>query len=271
MTYQNPLRLFWYRKEQNFGDAISPTIVGHVARREVKWAPHGSCELYALGSLMKMIRNHQSEPREAGRKPFVWGTGVMAGLADLGFVKNVRVALVRGPVSAALMQRDDRVFGDPGLLIADALGDAPAREDVIGLVPHMNFADDPRFAEIAEKNPHIKLIDVRDPDAHKVVREIASCGHVISQSLHGLVTADAYGIPNTWLDPLGIHGGAMLKFHDYAAGIERVMGSPIQVGEIEEIAARAAQGALPYADGIAAAKEALYASFPKVLRQREAA
>ena len=271
MTYSSPLRLFWYRAEQNFGDAISRTIVSHVSGREVVWANHHACEMYALGSLMKSVANHQAEPREKGRKPFLWGTGAMNALSGLAFLANVRVALLRGPITAALMKRHDRVFGDTGLLIADALGDAPAREDVVGLVPHMHFADDPRFLEIAEKNPRIKLIDVRDDDPHKVVREIASCAHVISQSLHGLVTADSYGIPNTWLDPKGIHGGAMLKFHDYAAGIGRAMGTPIEARQIEEIAASAPQGALGYGEGISEAKEALYESFPSGLKQKEPA
>ena len=271
MTYTNPLRLFYYKKEQNFGDAISPTIVSHVAGREVKWAPHGSCELYALGSLMKMIKNNQKDPREKGRRPFIWGSGAMSGFNELKFLKNVRVALLRGPITAALLQRNDRQFGDTGLLIADALGENIQRQDVIGLIPHMHFVDDPRFVKIAAENPQIKLIDVRAPDARDVVREIASCSHVISQSLHGLVTADAYGIPNTWLDPQGIHGGAMLKFHDYGAGIGRAMGLPILADEIERVAANANTGTLPYADGITAAKAALYDSFPAGLKQREAA
>ncbi len=271
MTYSSPLRLFFYKKEQNFGDAISATIVGHVAGRDVAWAPHHKCEMYALGSLMKMVRNHQGDPREKGGKPFIWGTGAMSGLLDLEFLKNVRVSLLRGPITAALLQRSDRSFGDTGLLIADALGDAPERSDVVGLVPHMHFADDPQFAKIAADNPRIKLIDVRDPDAHNVVAQIASCSHVISQSLHGLVTADAYGIPNTWLDPRGIHGGAMLKFHDYAAGIGRAMGLPIVADDIASVASSATTGALGYADGISAAKEALYATFPDGLKQREAA
>lgn len=266
--YSSPLKLSWYKKEQNFGDAINPTIVGYLSGREVKWAGRNNCEIYALGSLIKMVSQDQKAPREKGRKPFVWGTGAMSAITNLEFLKNVRVALLRGPITAALLRRDDRVFGDPGLLIADALGDAPERQDVVGLVPHMHFADDPQLANIAARNPHIKLIDVRNPDAHVVVREIASCAHVISQSLHGLVTADAYGIPNTWLDPKGIHGAAMLKFHDYAAGIGRALGRPISALQIEEASSHLATGILPYAIGVSEAKEALYASFPNGLKQR---
>ena len=269
MRYSSPLKLFWYDKEPNFGDAISQTIVSHVSGRDVVWAGHHNCEMYALGSLMKMVQNRQTEPREKGGKPFIWGTGAMSALSDLSFLKRVRVALLRGPITAALMQRDDRLFGDTGLLIADALGASPAREDIVGLVPHMHFAADTRFVKIAADNPHIKLIDVRDPDAHNVVRKLAACSHVISQALHGLVTAVAYGIPNTWLDPMGIHGGAMLKFYDYAAGIGRALELPIEADQITTAAKASHTDVLPYSNGIATAQEALYASFPRGLMQSE--
>ena len=267
-SYKSPLKLFWYKKEQNFGDAINPTIVGHVAGRDVKWAGRNNCEMYALGSLMKMVAHDQKSPREEGRKTFIWGTGTMSGISDLAFLKNVRVALLRGPITAALLRRDDREFGDPGLLIADALGERPEQQDVIGVVPHMHFADDPRFVEVAKRNAHIKLIDVRNPDAHAVVREIASCSHVISQSLHGLVTADAYGIPNTWLDPRGLPGAGMLKFHDYAAGVGRALGTPIEASQIEAACTNPSTGELLYVSGVSEAKDALYKSFPDGLRQR---
>jgi hypothetical protein len=61
----------------------------------------------------------------------------------------------------------------------------------------------------------------------------------------------------------------MLKFYDYAAGIGRAIGNPIEPSDIERVARTAQTGALGYADGIAAAQEALYASFPTGLKQQE--
>ena len=55
----------------------------------------------------------------------------------------------------------------------------------------------------------------RAPAGLRVVREIAAADAVVTTSLHGLVTADAFGIPATWtmLEP-PLSGGAF-KFHDY--------------------------------------------------------
>ncbi|GLQ53654.1 hypothetical protein GCM10010862_09130 [Devosia nitrariae] len=54
---------------------------------------------------------------------------------------------------------------------------------------------------------------------NRVVEEIASCEFVISSSLHGLVVADAYGIPSIYVR-VGEREG-LLKYEDYYAGTGR--------------------------------------------------
>jgi Polysaccharide pyruvyl transferase len=60
----------------------------------------------------------------------------------------------------------------------------------------------------------VRVVNVHQP-AERVVREISASAAVITTSLHGLVTADAYGIPAVWtmLEP-PLSGGSF-KFHDY--------------------------------------------------------
>jgi len=55
--------------------------------------------------------------------------------------------------------------------------------------------------------------------ASRTVREIGACAAVVTTSLHGLVTADAFGIPALWtsLEPQ-LSGGAF-KFLDYESVI----------------------------------------------------
>ena len=171
---------------------------------------------------------------------------------------------MRGPVTAALLGLKMNRFGDPGLLIADALGDRPARTDRIGLVPHHAQVDDPLVRAIADSDPAFELIDPRT-DAEEVCRRIAACRHVFASSLHGLITADAYGVPSTWVWP-GDQGH--LKYHDYAASIGRPMITP---HAWEDIPARVralkdTDLSLPYAEGIEKAQLALRDSFPATLR-----
>lgn len=262
-----PLRLFWYRKVQNFGDAISPYVTRYVSRRAVVWVPRAEAELFGIGSLMEMVANGHQMPRPDGVRPWVWGTGCMTRTLPR-FQDNVRFALVRGPVSAEILGLDADGHGDPGLLIADALDDWPERGDRIGLIPHFSKIGDPGWAGLLADHPALTLIDVTDPDPLKVARRIASCAHVISSSLHGLITADAYGIPNTWLDPAGNHVAPQLKFRDYARSVGRRLFDPLPIREIPVALSRGLPDEVDYLDGILASKSALLDSFPNALKSR---
>lgn len=259
-----PLKLYWWKDQPNFGDDLSRDVVRAVSGREVVWASGDDVELVAVGSVLQGLRNRYKDGAPEGRKPRVWGSGLMFPVPN-DFVKHVRFHIVRGPITATLLGLDHDRFGDPGILAREVYGDQGPRGDVIGVVPHLNHADDPLVAEVVASDPRFRLIDPRRPAAD-VVGEIACCAHVVSSSLHGLVVADAYGIPNTWLDPAGIHAMAALKFYDYAAGIERPLAPPMALGDLPARAANLPTAPLGYGDGIAASQEALRAQFPAPLR-----
>lgn len=80
--------------------------------------------------------------------------------------------------------------------------------DKVGVVLHYaNFKNYPTLPS------QFKLISPLN-DWKQVLDEIASCRAIISSSLHGLICADAYGIPNVWLEEYPILSDN-IKFHDY--------------------------------------------------------
>lgn len=261
-----PLTLYWWNDVMNFGDDLSRAVVSHVSGRDVTWAANRKAEMVAIGSVLQGVRNQYKDGPPEGRKIRVWGSGLMFPV-PVDFLRHVRVHLVRGPITATLLGLDHDRFGDPGLLARDVFGEPGAREDRIGVVPHLNHVDEPMVAEVLAQDPRLKLIDPRR-SAREVTREIATSAHVVSSSLHGLVVADAYGVPNTWLDPAGIHAQAALKFYDYAAGIERALPPPVQLGDLPALAGSLPQGPLAYGGGIAKAQQALLESFPARLTAR---
>lgn len=257
-----PLRLFWWQGVANFGDALSALIVAHVAGRPVVHAGAASCEMLAIGSLLQVVRRKHRQPRSDGVRPWIWGAGVLHAIAP-DFVDNVQVALLRGPVTAAILGIKANRFGDPGLLAPLVMGDMPARADRIGLVVHHSQRDDPELAALIAAEPALELIDVGG-DALDVCRRVASCAHVVASSLHGLIVADACGVASTWLDP---GRQSRLKYHDYAASVGRAMIAPLALGDVPALLRGLKDDTvLAHGDGIERAREALLETFPAALR-----
>lgn len=254
------LRLHWWKAVPNFGDAISPVVLAHVSGREVVHAGVGKADVWAIGSLLQVVKRSFSDAQD--HKPMIWGTGMLHPVNGTGFLDHVDVSLVRGPITAALLGLDMDQFGDPGLLINAAWPHARVPNGKIGIVPHHSLADDPALIAFVATDPKYQLIDPRDP-AHDVCKAIAACDHVFASSLHGLIVADAYGVPNTWLDPVG---QSRLKYLDYAAAVGRAMAAPIRLRDIAEAVLPAPDAPLPYQAGIDACRRALYATFPAALR-----
>ncbi|MCA0873749.1 polysaccharide pyruvyl transferase family protein [Seohaeicola saemankumensis] len=260
------LRLHWWKAVPNFGDALSALVVARLSGRPVDHAGPAGADLFAIGSILQVVRRRYTAARADGVRPWIWGSGLLHSV-PLDFLDNVRVALLRGPVTAALLGLKPRRFGDPGLLAADLLGERPTQDDRIGLVPHHKQADAPEIRALLEREPALRLIHPGG-DALDVCRQIAGCRHVIASSLHGLVVADACGVPSTWLSP---GEESHLKYHDYAASIGRRMITPVQTGEIPDLLRGLRDGAaLAHADGIEAARAALIETFPAELRAQAA-
>jgi hypothetical protein len=102
------------------------------------------------------------------------------------------------------------VLGDPVLLVTDWVRQWGAKYD-LGIVPHWSDT------ELRKRFNYGFYIDVSKPP-EEVVAKIAKCKRIISSSLHGIVVADAYGIPRqAELFPDAKKEGGDFKFRDYAA------------------------------------------------------
>ncbi len=225
-----PIALYWWvpsaekisagdpaLQRSNFGDDLSAFIVEKLSGRAVVRKEH-SPKLLAVGSVIF----------KADEGDIVWGSG-MIGTSSISLPKshNIDVRAVRGPLTHQAMTKYGifcpPIFGDPALLLPRLYGGYHNPKRAWGVIPHID-----RISEYASYRDNI--IDVRWP-WQRVVDEILACELIISSSLHGIIVAEAYGIPAVWLTPCN----GMFKYHDYYLSTGR-QGHP--AASVEEALAR---------------------------------
>jgi len=195
---------YWWVAEPNFGDDLTQWILPRYGVVPVhRRAPEA--RLAAVGSILEVL-----EPDYDGA---VWGSGL---ILDQPYpLPNAKVLAVRGYLTRERIgARPDVTVGDPGLLVSRRIR-RPAKRWDVGLVPHGSHRGHSAFARLAQ-TPALRthVIDVRGT-ASRTVRQIAACDVILTTSLHGLVVADAFGIPALWTQLEPPLGGGDFKFLDY--------------------------------------------------------
>lgn len=207
---------------RNFGDELSWHVVqramqrvGVDSARLERCEPQRRCRkrMLAVGSIL-----HFARPGD-----IVWGSGINGKVpADRYAFSELDFRAVRGPLTRRLVIENGgdcpEVFGDPGLLVP-LLFPELAHDDVdekryeVSFVPNLNDQ---------------ALLDGREPEGYRVIspqndwqqvyRDIANSAFVVSSSLHGIVFADALGVP---CRPLLSMFEAPFKYEDYLLASNR--------------------------------------------------
>ena len=66
-------------------------------------------------------------------------------------------------------------------------------------------------------------------DIEEVVEEVVACDCIVSSSLHGIICADAFGVPAFWLQVSDKPKGDGFKYLDYFSSVGRPDSQPIRV------------------------------------------
>lgn len=207
--------LSYYTGVPNVGDLANADLVSAIGgapsyqTRDVH-LPH----LLAVGSVMEW----------AQPSSIIWGAGVMDPVRGIGGAVAQNIHAVRGALSLTCLHDHgisvDVPLGDPAFLLPRLLKierkSVPGR---IGIVPHYVNQGDPFFADLVHQGA--QLLDVKTLKVRNFLEEMATCACVISSSLHGLIFAEALGVPNLWVaSGDGVHGNGF-KFRDWFSTMRR--------------------------------------------------
>ena len=165
----------------------------------------------------------------------IWG----AGLIDIPSRKITpprKVCAVRGPLTRAELLKQGiacpEVYGDPAILLPAIYRPAVSKKYRLGIIPHVADKKLPVLQQLIQTLPpgDVTLIDMEKYGHWRLLLDrLCECEAIVSSSLHGVVLADAYQIPNRWVEFSDNVTGAGFKFRDYYAGSGRSIMSPMHI------------------------------------------
>jgi len=196
-------------RENNFGDNLSTYLAHRISGgADVRTGilQPGEFVYSTIGSIMEW----------APPNSIVWGTGYQRAESPAP-IGPLDIRAVRGKLTRYLLIKQGfdcpEVYGDPALLCPRYYTPLPVKRRKLGIVPH--YVDwESATVEKYKQDPDVRSMDVRGP-IERVIDGICSCDAIITSSLHGLIIADAYGIPAQWTQWSNGVIGDGFKFRDY--------------------------------------------------------
>lgn len=196
----------------NFGDVLSQKIVERILGRKVQvtndpFIPQK--KILALGSIIRFAKSGD----------IIWGAGVNGRRLDKKHYhfKTLDVRAVRGPLTKQFLEnlgiQCPEVYGDPALLLPkyfpEFIKPPTASKDFI-VIAHY---EDEHLLQGAHN-----LVSVKEK-WDEIIKKIIDSKFVISTSLHGIIVAEAFGIPARLLRVS--ESEPIFKFADYYYGTNR--------------------------------------------------
>jgi len=212
---------------KNWGDDLNITLIKCITGEvpiSVKrtFVPPSGTEVYLiLGSILSY----------ANKNTVVWGPGFISLKEEIA-QRPKKICAVRGPLSREKLLAQGitcpRIYGDPALLYPRFYSPKNAKKKYkLGIIPHYIDKKVPVISNFRNKDD-ILIIDIQEP-INQVVDNIYSCERIASSCLHGIICADAYGIPSTWIKFSNKVIGKGFKFKDYFASVNRKDDEPLVI------------------------------------------
>ncbi len=210
------IKLYYWRPQhtlaQNFGDHLSKMIVARIlAGRELSLEEETSQKhrLLGIGSIIQVAEDND----------VVWGSGFIGcSEQETSKFKKLDVRAVRGHLTAAFLRargiQVPDIYGDPALLLPHIFPNKFKRvsKAKYSVVPH--HAD----YNMLMKQDAAHVINPMG-SWNVIISKILEADFIIASSLHGIIIAEAYGIPARYLRVSD--NQAIFKYNDYMSGTGR--------------------------------------------------
>lgn len=234
LSGKDKINVIWY-DSKNWGDALNPVIIQKLSGlksfqiKEYTINPKNEPIYTVIGSILDwpILKNDKIL-----KNTIIWGTGFMHESGRL-CGKPKEICAVRGPLTRDNIIKSGlkcpEIYGDPALLYSRIYKPTLKKQYKLGVIPHQLDKENILLKNFNE-DPEIRLIDIENP-INSVVDQICSCKYIASSSLHGIITADAYGVPSVYIKLSEMVLGNGFKFRDYFGSVGRLETEPLIISE----------------------------------------
>ena len=224
-------------KHENWGDDVNLFLISLLTDRNPVVSPSvyrifrkEKTNYTCIGSIVGLYDN---------RYTIIWGSGAISKETVVP-VKPYKVCSVRGPLTRQLLLEQGidcpENYGDPALLISRYLRPSFGKKYKLGIIPHYKDYDNPAVKDWGKYHADVIIIKMQGYNNWTDIPEqICQCERIISSSLHGLIMADSYRVPNAWVRFSDKITGGDFKYHDYFASVGRHIDSPYFIHNVEDI------------------------------------
>lgn len=148
-------------------------------------------------------------------------------------LKPLEIFSVRGPLTREYFLKKGldcpAVYGDPALLCPLFYSPVMKKKYKIGIILHHNDCIEKNYKILSEYSKEdVCLISLDSYDNWKnFIDAVCSCDFILSSSLHGVIIADAYSVPNIWCEFTYHVEDNGLKFRDYYLSVGKDFIEPV--------------------------------------------
>lgn len=198
--------IYWRKSKsmENVGDLLSKIIVEAMVTRFNLKEPKSitSPRISGVGSIIQSLTF----------KTTVWGSGIITE-GSIGNLLKRKLVLdirsVRGPETRRVLLSNGykcpELYGDPAILL-------PLIYQPQGLVKKLDYVVVPHHLKQDNYKNESNVVSTITSDWKGFINKILEAEYVISASLHGIIIAEAYGVPAILLNDLQFD---LFKFNDY--------------------------------------------------------
>lgn len=196
-----------YARVNNFGDKFNKDLLSFFGKSLIYVNNYKKSEVALTGSILHMYERDFSG--------YVLGSGFIK-VTNFRPKVNWEIVMLRGPLTAEQCGcRKSILYGDPGILASLIYPKVIKKKYSLGIIPHDIDLD---YARSLNLDSSIKIISPRQ-SPREVAKQIKECQNIASSSLHGLVFADSFIIPNIHIKFGNKLIGGNHKFKDYYLGM----------------------------------------------------